>query len=83
MTAQELYGQLLYEKTVLHYCYGYAELTQDITMAYFTGRWEQNKPVMVSRLGDLGITEHLEATHGYGRRTLPDEGLLTSCRRML
>lgn len=36
--------------------------------------------VMVSRLGDLGITTNLDAQHGYISRVEPGEGYLTNMR---
>lgn len=36
--------------------------------------------VMVSRFGDMGITDRLDDQYGYAYRTRPEEGLLTNCR---
>jgi hypothetical protein len=56
--------------------------------AEFTGRWKDGAPemkatpykagdlvkvVMVSRLGDCGITKDLEKEHGYAARVMPEE----------
>ena len=39
------------------------------------------KVVMLSRFGDIGLTHHLDATHGYGLRILPDDSRLSNLRR--
>ena len=39
--------------------------------------------VMVSRLGDMGITRNLKATHGYEMRVGPGSNFLTNCRLTL
>lgn len=36
--------------------------------------------VMVSRLGDFGLTDHLAETHGYGVRLAFDSALITNLR---
>ncbi len=61
----------------------YASLVSPLTMSHYAGHWEGGKPVMVntecvagqrvkivmvSRFGDVGITEDLEAENGYGAR---------------
>lgn len=38
------------------------------------------KIVMVSRMGDLGVTPDLEAQNGYIARYIPGDGYLTNCR---
>lgn len=68
--------------------YRYAKLRKPIDMRHYTGRWEGNAPqfntvscpagqtvkiVMVSRLGDIGITEDLSADVGYGARVQLEE----------
>lgn len=39
------------------------------------------KIVMVSRFGDVGLTDDLDAVHGYGLRMEPDDDALTNLRR--
>lgn len=63
--------------------YRFANIKEPMTMRHYTGRWENGSPVMnevelpagsrvkivmVSRLGDVGITENLDADVGYGAR---------------
>lgn len=63
--------------------YRYAKLREARVMRHYTGRWDGNHPVMrevpcesgqkvrivmVSRFGDIGITENLDAENGYGAR---------------
>lgn len=65
------------------WAYHFARLRQPIVMQHYTGRWAEDKPVfrevqceagqqvkivMVSRFGDVGITEDLTAENGYGAR---------------
>lgn len=38
------------------------------------------KIVMVSRLGDIGLTDDLDAAHGYKVRLMPDDKRLTAFR---
>lgn len=70
----------------------YAELGYDLTKMDFdeTGRkliretvvpkGTTVRVVMASRLGDLGITQDLRATHGYEMRVKPGNGFLVNCR---
>lgn len=66
----------------------FAKLKEDVTMEYYAGYWENNNPkmnkvevkkntlvkiVMVSRFGDVGITEQLDKEYGYGARVNLDE----------
>ncbi len=66
----------------------YGELKRDTTLSWYQGRWENNEPVMrneivqsgttvkivmVSRLGDVGITNRLDADVGYGARVHLDD----------
>lgn len=61
----------------------YGELMEDTRMEYYRGYWDGNEPamdeydvpagttvriVMVSRFGDVGITEKLHNDTGYGKR---------------
>ncbi len=61
----------------------YASLKSPLTMKHFTGKWKDGLPlmnevplesghrvriVMVSRFGDVGITEKLDSDIGYGAR---------------
>lgn len=58
----------------------FAELAEDIKVG--NAVWSKGKTVkvvMVSRLGDLGITDRLQATNGYDTRVLP-VGHLINCR---
>ncbi len=63
----------------------YASLKKPVVMQHFTGQWNGTEPVfrgvpceagrrvkivMVSRFGDVGITEDLSAESGYGARVL-------------
>lgn len=63
--------------------YRYAKLRKPLVMSHYTQRWVGNEPqfrevpceagqkvkiVMVSRFGDVGITEDLSADVGYGAR---------------
>lgn len=103
MTMTELYEALWRQKESGYRPYaGYAETTQPLVMAHFTGRWDTSdvepigaepimehvtvpqgatvKIVMVSRLGDIGITERLETDYGYGLRVTLESGVLTNCR---
>ena len=66
----------------------YGELTEDTRMEYYRGYWDDNGPVMdeydvpagttvrivmVSRFGDVGITEKLDRETGYGKRVELDK----------
>jgi hypothetical protein len=66
----------------------YAKLKNDTTMRYSTDIWKNGYPeldsieikagttvkiVMVSRFGDIGITEKLDKEHGYGARVNMDD----------
>lgn len=66
----------------------FGTLKRPVTMRHFTGKWVDGKPqdrevecpagtrvriVMVSRFGDVGITEDLEAVNGYGARVYVDD----------
>jgi hypothetical protein len=68
--------------------YRYATLRRPLIMQHYLGRWEMGQPamrdvpleagtrvkiVMVSRLGDVGITEDLAADNGYGARVMLDD----------
>lgn len=96
VTAQELYETLMEQKRsgIRPYC-GYAETTQPLVLERYKGFWEFGKPamwrihlpsgstvkiVMVSSLGDMGITNRLHDDYGYGLRVLPESGVLTNCR---
>ena len=61
----------------------FAEVTKPTTLSFYQGYWDKNEPVMAdreipagttvkivmwSRFGDVGITDDLEAEHGYGAR---------------
>lgn len=61
----------------------FAEVTKPTTLSFYQGYWDENGPVTVdheipagttvkivmwSRFGDVGITDDLEAEHGYGAR---------------
>jgi len=74
----------------------YGELTEDVRMSYYRGYWDGNEPamdeydvpagttvriVMVSRFGDVGVTEKLQNTTGYGIRL--DISKLTNLRKSL
>ena len=69
------------------WCFRFGEIKEPITMKHFKGFWEKGKPamryinlpkgstvkiVMVSRFGDVGITEDLDAKTGYGARVSLD-----------
>ena len=67
--------------------YRYATLKNDLVMHHFAGHSPSGpqffdvpmqagstvKLVMVSRLGDVGITDDLTAEHGYGARVLLED----------
>jgi hypothetical protein len=68
--------------------YKYASLREAGEMHHFTGDWEGGKPkmrivplppgsrvriVMVSRMGDVGITDDLNSPQGYGMRVRLDQ----------
>lgn len=68
--------------------YRFARLRKPVEMQHYTGRWENNEPqfnkvaceigtpvkiVMVSRFGDVGVTEDLSAEFGYGARLALDD----------
>jgi hypothetical protein len=68
--------------------YKFARLKSVGEMNHYTGKWEGNEPqfekvavnagqlvkiVMVSRFGDVGITENLTADVGYGMRVQLDD----------
>jgi hypothetical protein len=70
------------------WCFRFGETKKPITMEYPKGYWENNKPVMdkidlpvgttvkiimVSRFGDVGITERLDSEYGYGARVQLDD----------
>lgn len=72
----------------------YGELTEDTRMEYYRGYWDDSGPamdeydvpagttvriVMVSRFGDVGITEKLDNATGYGKRI--DIGKLVNLRK--
>lgn len=74
----------------------YGELTEDVRMSYYRGYWDGNEPamdeydvpagttvriVMVSRFGDVGITEKLQNETGYGKRL--DISKLANLRKVL
>lgn len=61
----------------------FAEVTKPTTLSFYQGYWNENSPVMAdreipegttvkivmwSRFGDVGITDDLDADHGYGAR---------------
>lgn len=63
-------------------------LKRDVEYARFTGRWKDGNPimdektlpartrvkiVMVSRFGDVGITDDLDSDYGYGARVSRDD----------
>lgn len=63
--------------------YKFAKLREPLVMQHYTGKWQDGKPqfrevpceagqtvkiVMVSRFGDVGITENLTAETGCGAR---------------
>jgi hypothetical protein len=63
----------------------YAELAKDI---FFSGHCIMKagatvRVVMVSTLGDMGITRDLSACYGYEIRVTPGAGYLTNCRLTL
>lgn len=66
----------------------FANLRKPLTTEHYAGHWEDGEPVMnkvdceagqrvkivmVSRFGDVGITEDLEAENGYGSRVMLDD----------
>jgi len=66
----------------------FARLRKKVTMRFYKGYWDDDGPVMeetefeagtrvkivmVSRLGDVGVTPNLDADHGYGARVMLDE----------
>ena len=66
----------------------YGELQQDTKFSKYLGLWKDGEPamkesiakagttvkiVMASRFGDVGITDDLEATHGYKARVLLEQ----------
>ena len=68
--------------------YQFAKLRKPIIMRHYTGKWINNNPqflevpcaagqpvkiVMVSRFGDVGITENLDTDFGYGARVSLDD----------
>ena len=68
--------------------YKFARLKSAVEMKHYTGEWQNNEPqfekvavdagqlvkiVMVSRLGDVGVTEDLTADFGYGLRLPLDD----------
>lgn len=66
------------------WAYRYATLRNPLTMRHFMGHDKPDhevpmivgsrvKIVMVSRLGDVGITEDLTAENGYGARVMLDD----------
>lgn len=80
------YGWLPHKPTT--WTHKFAKLKKDVTMEYFTNTWKNGKPVMetinvnagsmvkivmVSRFGDVGITEQLDRQNGYGARVMLDE----------
>lgn len=38
------------------------------------------KIITISRFGDIGLTDDLNATHGYGIRLMPDDPRITNIR---
>jgi hypothetical protein len=74
----------------------YGELIEDVRMSYYRGYWDDAGPsmdeydvpagttvriVMVSRFGDVGITEKLQNSTGYGIRL--DISKLANLRKVL
>jgi len=68
--------------------YRYAQLREEIVFEKYLGVWENGSPlykstvvpkdtkvkiVMVSRMGDVGITTKLDAEVGYGTRVLLEQ----------
>lgn len=66
----------------------FATLLNPVEMRHYTQKWVGNEPqfdtvpcpagtrvkiVMVSRFGDIGITEKLDAEHGYAARVHLDD----------
>jgi hypothetical protein len=86
----------LYRRKLAHEPYAaYCTASEPLGLKYYTGRWVDGKPemrdvsidtgttlriVMVSRLGDIGLTEHLEAAYGYGIRLPLDSEKITRIR---
>lgn len=80
MTPQEL-GMIPHERDT--WCFRFGEIKEPITMEHYKGYWENGEPamdkidlpagttvkiVMVSRFGDVGITEKLDTDRNYGAR---------------
>ena len=68
--------------------YRYGTLKSTVTMRSYRGHWDSNGPVMdeteclsgtrvkivmVSSMGDVGITDNLDAETGYGTRVLLED----------
>ena len=66
----------------------YGTLKKKTTMSFYMGHWDDGAPamneiecpsgtrvkiVMVSRFGDIGITNDLDVDHGYGARVLLED----------
>jgi hypothetical protein len=63
----------------------YAELAKDLGMELWRYRERMKagitvRIVMVSRLGDLGVTDQLGDQYGYIWRVQPGDGYLINCR---
>lgn len=85
MNPHEL-GMIPHERDT--WCFRFGEIKDPITMKYYKGYWKDGEPamketnlpagttvkiVMVSRFGDVGITEDLHVEHGYGARVKLDD----------
>jgi hypothetical protein len=79
-------GMIPHEPSTWRFHFG--ETKNPITMEYYKGHWEDGKPamnkielpagttvkiIMVSRFGDVGITENLDSDRNYGARVSLDD----------
>lgn len=70
------------------WAYRFADLRKPVDMEHYNQQWKDDQPkfnkvhcasgtrvkiVMVSRFGDVGITENLKAENGYGARVNLDD----------
>lgn len=89
MTEQELYDVLWAAKlNGVFPVKGFAVLAKDMTFHDFNGQrttfrqvpaGTKVRVVMVSRMGDVGITDDLQAQTGYKARCTPGDGYLIDC----